>query len=453
MPKNKRIIIIPIVLVVIAIAAGVWYFVKWRSSQSNDLIHASGTIEAVEFLIASERAGRVAEVMAQKGAQVEAGDPLFRLDDDLLQSQHQQALAALDSARANQLTAQTGLESAKAALTSAETNRDATLANTDVQLLQAEQALEDLYDTYEVAKAQALQKVSAANRAVREAQYRLDNFSVPTDQQDLTALEGVAYTKVRLDQAREAFEPYKYYSSGNSTREDLKDALDEAQSDYDSAVRRLEYETALEQANAQLSNAMDDLDKLQDGPDPDAVALQEARIAALKVAPRQAEAAVEQANVGLAQAQSRLDQAQTAIAQAEAELDLIEKQLEKSIIYAPTTGIILSRNLEVGEVIQPGATVMTLGQLEKLTITVYVPEDLYGKISLGESATVTVDSFPEETFDAQVDYIADNAEFTPRNVQTPEGRRTTVYAIELTLGGGQGKLKPGMPADVCFACQ
>jgi HlyD family secretion protein len=453
MHKNKRIIIIPIVLVVIAIAAGVWYFVKWRNAQSNNLIRASGTIETVEFLIASERAGRVAEVMVQKGDQVEAGDPLFRLDDDLLQSQRQQALAALDSARANLLTAQTGLESAKAALTSAETNQDATLANTDVQFLQADQALKDLYDTYEVAKAQALQKVSAANRAVREAQYRLDNFSVPTDQQDLTAMEGVAITKARLDQAREAFEPYKYYSSGNSTREDLKDALDEAQSDYDSAVRRLEYETALDQANAQLSNAMDDLEKLQDGPDPDAVSLQEARITAIKVAPRQAQAAVEQANVGLAQAQARLDQAQTAIAQAEAELDLIEKQLEKSVIYAPTTGIVLSRNVEQGEVIQPGATVMTLGQLENLTITVYVPEDLYGKISLGERATVTVDSFPGETFDAQVDYIADNAEFTPRNVQTPEGRRTTVYAIELTLGGGQGKLKPGMPADVCFACQ
>ena len=240
MHKNKRMIIIPIVLAVIAIAAGVYYFVKWRGAQSNDPIHASGTIETVEFLIASERAGRVAEVMAQKGDQVEAGDPLFRLDDDLLQSQRQQAQAALDSARANLLTAQTGLESAKAALTSAETNQDATLANTDVQFLQADQALKDLYDTYEVAKAQALQKVSAANRAVREAQYRLDNFSVPTDQQDLTAMEGVAFTKARLDQAREAFEPYKYYSSGNSTREDLKDALDEAQSDYDSAVRRLE---------------------------------------------------------------------------------------------------------------------------------------------------------------------------------------------------------------------
>jgi HlyD family secretion protein len=112
MHKNKRIIIIPIVLVVIAIAAGVWYFVKWRNAQSNNLIRASGTIETVEFLIASERAGRVAEVMVQKGDQVEAGDPLFRLDDDLLQSQRQQALAALDSARANLLTAQTGLESA-----------------------------------------------------------------------------------------------------------------------------------------------------------------------------------------------------------------------------------------------------------------------------------------------------------------------------------------------------
>jgi multidrug resistance efflux pump len=214
----------------------------------------------------------------------------------------------------------------------------------------------------------------------------------------------------------------------------------------------LEYETALKQAEAQLNRAMQDLDKLQDGPDPDDVAVLEARIAAIKVAPRQAAAAVEQARVGLTQAQAMLDQAQSAVAQAQAELDLIEKQLDKAVVYAATSGIVLSRNIEVGEVVQPGAAVMTIGQIDNLTITVYVPEDRYGQINLGEGAQVTVDSFPGETFSATVIYIADKAEFTPRNVQTPEGRRTTVFAVELSVDDQQGKLKPGMPADVCFSC-
>jgi len=88
--------------------------------------------------------------------------------------------------------------------------------------------------------------------------------------------------------------------------------------------------------------------------------------------------------------------------------------------------------------------------LDQLTITVYLPEDRYGEIHLGDGARVTVDSFPEIEFEAQVARIASQAEFTPRNVQTQEGRRTTVFAVELTLSDPLGRLKPGMPADVIF---
>jgi multidrug efflux pump subunit AcrA (membrane-fusion protein) len=93
---------------------------------------------------------------------------------------------------------------------------------------------------------------------------------------------------------------------------------------------------------------------------------------------------------------------------------------------------------------------MTLGRLDNLTITVYVPEDRYGELSLGQSATMTVDSFPGETFTATVSHIAEQAEFTPRNVQTMEGRTSTVFAIKLQVQDPGGKLKPGMPADVTF---
>ncbi len=93
---------------------------------------------------------------------------------------------------------------------------------------------------------------------------------------------------------------------------------------------------------------------------------------------------------------------------------------------------------------------MTQGR-RQLTITVYIPEDRYGEVSLQQAAQVTVDSFPSETFDAVVTRIADRSEYTPRNVQTEEGRRSTVYAVELSVRNPQGKLKPGMPADVEFA--
>jgi HlyD family secretion protein len=88
--------------------------------------------------------------------------------------------------------------------------------------------------------------------------------------------------------------------------------------------------------------------------------------------------------------------------------------------------------------------------LDDMTLTVYVPEDRYGEISLGQKAQVSVDSFPGESFEAVVVHIAEEAEFTPRNVQTAEGRSSTFYAIKLQLDDPAGNLKPGMPADVVF---
>jgi HlyD family secretion protein len=110
----------------------------------------------------------------------------------------------------------------------------------------------------------------------------------------------------------------------------------------------------------------------------------------------------------------------------------------------------MTRNAQPGSVFNAGATLLTLTRLDELTITVYVPEDRVGEVSLGQAAEVAVDSFPGVTFKATVIYISDQAEFTPRNVQTVAGRKNTVFAVKLTLKDTSGKLKPGMPADVTF---
>jgi len=130
---------------------------------------------------------------------------------------------------------------------------------------------------------------------------------------------------------------------------------------------------------------------------------------------------------------------------------LINTQVNKLTLTAPMDGVILVRNVEPGEFVQPGAAAFTMANLNELTITVYVPEDQYGNITLGQKASVTVDSFPGQTFEATVTHISDQAEFTPRNVQTVEGRSSTVFAIKLTVKDLEGKLKIGMPADVVFS--
>ena len=113
-------------------------------------------------------------------------------------------------------------------------------------------------------------------------------------------------------------------------------------------------------------------------------------------------------------------------------------------------GVVLTRNLEVGETAAPGGVVMKIGHLQEVELVVYIPETEYGKVHLGDTVSITVDSFTGETFTGSVIHISDQAEFTPRNVQTVEGRRATVYAVKLSVPNPDLKLKPGMPADVTF---
>lgn len=110
-------------------------------------------------------------------------------------------------------------------------------------------------------------------------------------------------------------------------------------------------------------------------------------------------------------------------------------------------------SIEIDEAIQAGRLALTIGKLDSFKVTVYIPEDQYRQINLRLQATLKVDSFPNESFHATVTQIANQAEFTPQNVQTKEGRQTTVYTIELTLDNKDGKFKPGMPTDVTFATQ
>lgn len=135
-----------------------------------------------------------------------------------------------------------------------------------------------------------------------------------------------------------------------------------------------------------------------------------------------------------------------------AELQMTAKASHERI-SSPIDGVVLYRSVEPGEVVAPGAPLVTVANLDDLTLTVYVPEDRYGQITLGAEYPVTVDSFANEVFTGTVSHIADKAEFTPRNVQTTDSRRTTVFAIRLDLSAASGKLKPGMPADVYFAEQ
>jgi HlyD family secretion protein len=122
-------------------------------------------------------------------------------------------------------------------------------------------------------------------------------------------------------------------------------------------------------------------------------------------------------------------------------------------IRAPIDGVVLLRAAEPGEITSAGGSLLVVANLDKMTLTVYVPEDQYGKIYLGQEYPITVDSFPDRVFMGKVTHISDQAEFTPRNVRTVQGRKNTVYAVRLTIPNPNHALKPGMPADVTLNLQ
>ena len=96
---------------------------------------------------------------------------------------------------------------------------------------------------------------------------------------------------------------------------------------------------------------------------------------------------------------------------------------------------------------------LTLGDLDEVTLTVYVPEDQLGRVRLGQSVDVRVDTFPDRVFQGQVVAIAHEAEFTPRNVQTQEERVNMVFAVDVSIPNPDHLLKPGVPADAVIVTQ
>ena len=136
------------------------------------------------------------------------------------------------------------------------------------------------------------------------------------------------------------------------------------------------------------------------------------------------------------------------VEQAKAGLAVSETRSRDTVIYAPIAGVVLRKNVEVGETVSQGIPVFTIGDLKSPWIKVYVKEDKIGLIKLGQKAQISVDSYKDKTYEGVVSYISSEAEFTPKTVQTPEERVKLVFGVKIRIKNENDELKPGMPADV-----
>ncbi len=208
-----------------------------------------------------------------------------------------------------------------------------------------------------------------------------------------------------------------------------------AQTEFDKAVRELGV------AEANHKAAAEEISLLEQGTREEEIAEARARLA-------EAEGALSLLKAGFRA--EEIEQANAQVAAAQAQVSAIQVRLAELTVVSPCACTVEAVDLRPGDLVAPGAPTVTLLDLSRLWVRAFVPEARLGEIRLGQHVWVSVDSFPKERFDAEITFIAREAEFTPRNVQTPEERSKQVFRIKATLTSGLDRLRPGMAGDVHF---
>lgn len=319
--------IIPIVLLVAAVAGGfAYYFVNRHSHKSDLTLKISGNIEAHESAVGFKVPGRLVELPIEEGQPVKAGDLLAKLD----QTDYRQQVE-ID---------------------------DATVKH-------------------------------------REAELKL-SLSGSRTQEKRSAEQAVADTQAALELSRSDARRYQALFEKDEVSAQVRDT----------------YATNLKRALASYERARQNLDMVNEGVRKEQIAINQASVYS-----------------------------------ARQSLGMSKIRLGYTSLLAPTTGVVLVRHAEVGEIMAAGTPVVTIADLDHLWLRGYIAETDIGKVRLGQKATIRSDTFPGTSYSGRISFISSQAEFTPKSVETHKERITLVYRVKIELDNSTHELKPGMPAD------
>ncbi len=338
-----------------------------QSSDISPVVSATGVVKPAKWSkLSMSVTGLVAEILVEEGDTVEAGQILIHLE---------------------------GREELQVAELAAQT-----------VVISATQSLEALYENNELKKAALLSTIADSGDAARQARYHLDNYLLPNTLKGLSSIEAVEVSKEKYIQAWAAYEPYMNESFNNNTRKDLKEKMEMAQSDYNQAIRHLNYEVELNQAEAAFLKAQSDYEKVISGPDPDDLAL--------------VNALLDQANANLAAAKSAL-----------ADLEF----------KAPFAGIVSEISIRVGEWTTPGLPVMAVADLQHLRVeTTDLNEIDVARLKVGDNVKVTFDALPDVVVEGKLTRISP---------KSSEGSGVN-YTVIIELAETPEQLRWGMTAFV-----
>jgi len=382
-----------ILLVFLALLVGVASLVFWgqRKERSAELYY-SGTIEAIQANLAFEVGGRVKDVMTEEGQTVEAGQLLATLNRDSFLAGRDQSLANLTHAREILSQLETLLELNRKVLPAEVERAEATVKAAQAQLKELEAGYRN-------------QEVQQARLAVEEARIAMEEA-----RKDLIRLEHLFQRKVI--------------------------------SERDKDTGELRYQTSLkEYERAREAHAL-----FKEG-------YRKESIEAARSRQAEAQAALKLAISNLKKIEATEKEVQAARAQvlaAQAAVELAEIQLSHTELRAPFSGIVTSRNIEPGEVVTIGQEVISVADLSKVDLKVFVDETEIGRIRPGQQAEVKIDTFPEKTYTGYVTFISPEGEFTPKIIQTHKERVKLVYLVKIKIPNPNFELKSGMPADAWF---
>jgi len=380
--------IIPIV-VLVAVGAAVAAYTLRRNNQPTDRIRFSGNIELTEVNVAFKIPGRIAELTVREGDAVRAGQVLARLDREQLLRQREREQATLASAQTLLAQATTALEWSRQSQASDLEQRRADLA--------------------------------AAEARLRE----LETGARP--QEILDARSAVENARAERDRARNDWDRAQV----------LYKQDDISTSQYD------QFRTRHDSAEAVLKQAEQRYALVQEGPRKEVIEAARAQVARARAAVRWSDAQ----RLEVTRREQELATRRAEIDRARAQVALIDSQLEDTVAVTPVAGVVLVKSADLGEVIAPGTTIATIGDLARPWVRGYIGERDLGRVKLGSKVKVTTDSYPGKDYWGRVSFISSEAEFTPKQIQTQEERVKLVYRIKVDIDNPHQELKSNMPVD------
>jgi multidrug resistance efflux pump len=400
-------------------------------------LRASGALQADEILVGGEVAGTVRWLGTDQGNEVAQGDELARLDTTLIDAQIQQAQAALQTAQAQLAKVKAGARPEEIAVADANVER----AGQDVKSAEA---------AVEVAKG----SVSSAQATLQGAQADLARLRAGANPQDIaSAQERVKTAEDRLSPLGKMRDATGGSEEGGKVPAGSYEAARAVVAQAELTASIAELQAKILQAGARpqdIQAAQAAMEAAQAGVNAAQLRVTESekRLEAARARVRQAQAQADLLRVGASAEQIAL--ADAPVRSATAALRVLEIRRKQATLVAPGPGLVLERNVSVGEQVLPGAVLFRLGDVKELELTVYVPGVEIDRVRLGQPVKISVGAYPDRVFDGLVVYVSPQAEFSPDAMTSGSATSSEVYAITIRVPNSDRLLRPGMPAEAEF---